>query len=386
MAWGTPIRFDKTKAGNNKMKILHLSAVRNWGGGENQIENLCRELNDLPEGVSNIILCVKNSVFESVLKDSKLTFRSAPLPIKVDPRYFLKIISICKKERIDLIHIHDSTALTLAIMATKLAQLPPFIFSKKTSFPIKNRKQTLYKYNHSQIKKILCVSNAVLKITSKSIEDHSKLVTIYHGSRIKMENPPFDLRKKLNIPENKIIVGTIANHIRAKNLETWVATIDEIINKRKLKDFHFVQIGTFTERTESLQNEIKEKGLEEYVSFLGFVGNAASLIPQFDISLLTSQSEGLPQFIFESFYYKTPVVTTNVGGIPEIITNSENGFTTEPHHPELLADKLIALQKNGELGKKFAEKSHEIFLNNFTSRIMAENTLAEYKKVLYGKV
>lgn len=368
------------------MNILHISSGKKLGGGQKQLENLCLELNELEEELNTYILCIKNSEFETHLSKQNLEFDSAPLSINIDPRFLRKIIKMVNEKKIDLIHIHGSVALTLCIMANKLAKLPPFVFSKKTAFPIKKRKQTLYKYNHPQLKKIFCVSDAVRKIASQSIKDHSKLVTIYHGSRIKMENPPFDLRKKLNIAGNKTIVGTIANHIRAKNLETWVATIDEIINKRKLKDFHFVQIGTFTERTEFLQNEIKEKGLEGNVSFLGFVENAASLIPQFDISLLTSQSEGLPQFIFESFYYKTPVVSTNVGGIPEIITSGENGFTTQPHHPDLLADKLIALQKNRELGKKFTKKSHEIFLNNFTSRIMAENTLAEYKKVLYGKV
>lgn len=366
------------------MKILHLSAVKNWGGGENQIENLCRELNGFSGEIHNTILCVKNSPFEDILKRRGLNFQSAPLRIKVDPRYFLKIISICRKEKIDLVHIHDSTALTLAIMATKLAKLPPFVFSKKTSFPIKNRKQTLYKYNHPQIKKILCVSEATKKVTAESINDHSKLVTVYHGSHLKERAALFKIREKLDLPKDKITVGTIANHIRAKNLETWVATIDEIINKKRLKNFHFVQIGTFTERTAALQETIKQKGLEPHVSFLGFVENASALIPQFDISLLTSQSEGLPQFIFESFYYKTPVVSTNVGGIPEIITDGENGFLSEPHNPTVLADKLIALQNNRELAEKFTERSHKIFLDNFTTRKMAENTLAEYKKVLYG--
>lgn len=366
------------------MKILHLSAVKNWGGGEHQIENLCRELNDL--SVGNIILCVKNSVFEGVLKRTDLKFETAPLQLKIDPRYFLKIISVCRREKIRLIHVHDSTALMLAIMATKLAKLPPFIFSKKTSFPIKNRKQTLYKYNHPHIKKILCVSETTKQIAAKNVKDHTKLVTVYHGSHIKNETAAYEIREKLQIPNDKTIVGTIANHIRAKNLETWIAMIDEIINKKKLKNFHFVQIGTFTERTAALQKEIQRKELNPYVSFLGFVENASALIPQFDISLLTSQSEGLPQFIFESFYYKRPVVSTNVGGIPEIIKDGENGFLSEPHNPQVLADKLIALQRNPELGKKFTESSHVIFLKNFTSRMMADKTLAEYKNVLYGKV
>ncbi|AVR47450.1 glycosyltransferase family 1 protein [Christiangramia fulva] len=368
------------------MNILQVSSGKKVGGGQKQLENLCLELNELDKEVKTFILCIKNSDFEKYLSKKDLEFDSAPLSFNLDPRFLRKIISIVKEKKIDLIHIHGSAALTLCIIATKLAKLPPFVFSKKTSFPIKNRKQTLYKYNHPNLKKILCVSETTRKIASESIKDHSKLVRVYHGSRIKNTDPPFDLRKKLNISEDKIIVGTIANHIRAKNLETWVATIAEIINIRKYENFHFVQIGSFTSRTENLQEEIKSKGLEASISMLGFVEEASALIPQFDISLLTSQSEGLPQFIFESFFYKTPVVSTAVGGIPEIIKDGENGFLTEPFNSEQLADKLIALQENPELGKKFSERSHKIFLNNFTSRKMAENTLAEYKKVINGKV
>jgi len=164
------------------LKILHLSAARNWGGGENHIENLCRELKELEPSALNFILCVKNTSFHNKLKGSDFEFQAAPMLIKFDLRYVYKILKLVKKYHIDLIHIHDSTALTLAVMATKLAKLPPFILSKKTSFPIKERPRTLYKYNHPQIQKIFCVSEKTKLITSQSVKDLSKLVTIYHGT------------------------------------------------------------------------------------------------------------------------------------------------------------------------------------------------------------
>ena len=147
----------------------------------------------------------------------------------------------------------------------------------------------------------------------------------------------------------------VANHIRAKNLETWVEMIHDIVNKRNIKDFYFVQIGSFTNRSAAYENRIKELGLGEFVSFTGFIPNAAALIPQFNISLLTSQSEGVPQFIYESFYYKVPVVSTNVGGINEIIEDGENALLTNPHEPHSLADKLIALSRDKVLRNKFTE-------------------------------
>ncbi len=368
------------------MNILHLSAVKKWGGGEHQIENLIRELQTIEHSVDNYVLCVKNSEFHEILKQTNFQVLYAPLAVKLDLRYVFKMIRVCRKHKIDLIHIHDPTALTLSVMATKLAKLPPFIFSKKTSFPIKNRRQTLYKYNHPKIKRILCVSEMTKKIASERITDDSKLVTVYHGtSRNKNIKPLFTLREKFNIPEGKIIVGTIANHIRAKDLETWIEIVDHVIKKMNQQNFHFIQIGSFTNRTPAYLDKIEERGLNKFITFTGFMQDAAAFIPQFDISLLTSQSEGLPQFIYESFYYKVPMVSTNVGGIPEIISDGENGLLSNPFEAESLANKLIALSADKVLQQKFAENSVKKLEENYTTGKMAEKTLAEYKKVLYGK-
>ncbi|CAL67246.1 glycosyltransferase family 4 protein [Christiangramia forsetii] len=369
-----------------KLKILHLSAARNWGGGENHIENLCREFNGVDASTLNLILCVKNASFHKRLEISDLNFSTAPMLIKFDLRYVYKILKLVRKYHINLIHIHDSTALTLAVMATKLGKLPPFILSKKTSFPIKQRPRTLYKYNHPQIQKILCVSEKTKEVTSNSVKDTSKFTTIYHGTSMnKSSKPPFDLKNRFDIPNNKIVVGMIANHIRAKNLETWVRTINHIINVKNNKDFHFVQIGSFSDRSQKYLDLIKELKLDKHISLLGFIPNASALISQFDISLLTSQSEGIPQFIYESFYYKVPVVSTNVGGIPEIIEDGVNGMLSNPYEAQSLADKLIALSNDNKMMEKFAELSHQKLIENYTTRKMAEQTLAEYKKVLYGK-
>jgi len=315
------------------MHILHLSAVKNWGGGENHIENLCAELSISDPEVKNTIFCVRNGTFHKRLQKTNLQFIPATLWPKFDPRFFIKLGRVCKKHKVDIIHIHDPSAILLAILADKFFNLPPFVFSKKTSFPIKQRKKTLFKYNYPKIKKILCVSEETKNIASKGITDHSKLVTIYHGTNLKTKSAetPFLLREKCNIPPNKKIIGNIANHIRAKHLDTWVDVADIIINKEKRDDFFFVQIGTFTDRTEALKERVKELNLESYMEFMGYTPNASNFLPQFDLSLITSQSEGVPQVIYESFYHKTPVISTNVGGIPEIVDHNINGLMAPMH-------------------------------------------------------
>lgn len=369
------------------MNILHLSAVKNWGGGENHIENLCRELNELAPEVNNRILCIEDSPFHQKLSKSEISVVPAKLAFKMDPRYFLELINTCKSGGIDLIHIHDTTALTLAVMGNKFYDLPPFIFSKKTSFPIKPRKRTLYKYNHPKIKRILCVSKATQKITAESITDLGKLSCIYHGTNTKYLNgsKPMDLRRKFQIKKEAFLIGNIANHIRSKNLETFIKVANELINQNQLKDLHFIQIGSFTQKTKHLIELVKEFNLEQHITFTGFIPGAAGIIPQFDLSLMTSQSEGLPQFIYESFYHEVPVVSTNVGGISELIEDNENGLLAPAHDYKTLAIQIVKLIKDPGLRKKLSTGSRKNIQENFTTTIMAQKTLTEYKNVLNGR-
>ncbi|APY11955.1 glycosyl transferase family 1 [Seonamhaeicola sp. S2-3] len=366
------------------MNILHLSAVSNWGGGENHIENLCTELAITNPEINNIVFCVKNGPFHERLKQTNIKHIASALSIKIDLRFAFNIGKACKTHQIDLIHIHDTTAIQLAIIADKIYNLPPFIFSKKTSFEIKQRKKTLYKYNYPKIKKILCVSEETMRISKKAITDHNKLITIYHGTNLKNKSSktPFKLRDKYSIKNNTIIIGNIANHIRAKHLDTWVNVANRIINEEQKTNFFFVQIGTFTERTQPLLNRVKELNLNNHMIFLGYTSNASNFIPQFDISLMTSQSEGIPQFIYESMYHKVPVVSTNVGGIPEIITHQKNGLLAPMHDDKALSELILQLVDNPKMAENFINLSHKKVTENFSTSQMAQNTIKIYKHVL----
>ena len=192
------------------------------------------------------------------------------------------------------------------------------------------------------------------------------------------------MRDKFTIDNNKIIVGNVANHIPAKDLETWINVADRIINHKKQINFFFVQIGTFTKSTQSLLDRVKELNLTNHMVFLGYTPNASNFIPQFDISLMTSQSEGVPQFIYESMYHKVPVVSTNVGGISEIIQHGVNGLLATMHNDIELSELVFKLAEDSNLKGQFINESHKLLISKFTTSLMAQNTIKVYKDILYG--
>ncbi len=365
------------------INILHLSAVTNWGGGENHITSLCTELAEMNSMANNIILCARNGRFEKKLAATQLTYESAPLAFKMDIRYAFHIIKMVKKYRINIIHIHDPIALALVVIADKFYNLPQMVFSKKTSFPIKQRKSTLYKYNYPKIKKILCVSDETKRVAAQAITDIHKLITVYHGTQVpKVLSEADNLRIKLNIPTDKAIIGLIGNHIEAKDLNTFIETAHIIINQQRHLHFVFVQIGTFTELTPALLNKVKTLQLENHIHFTGHMDQASSYFPQFDLFLMTSQSEGIPQAIYESFYFKVPVVTTNVGGIPEIVEHNVTGLLSKAHDAVHLAKNIVYLFQDKQLQNQFTSTAYTKLINRFTTRNMAIQTLQVYKDIL----
>jgi glycosyltransferase involved in cell wall biosynthesis len=222
-----------------------------------------------------------------------------------------------------------------------------------------------------------------MRVAEKGIRDHSKLITVYDGTHIpKSSLTPYELRNKFNLSKEHFVIGNIANHIRAKHLDTLIDIADELVNRRKIKELIFVQIGMFTDRTENLKRRVEALNLEDHVHFLGYLKDAPNFIPQFDLSLMTSQSEGLPHFIYESMYFKVPVVSTDVGGIREVIVNGKNGYLSPKHNAVSLGENILKLKADPVMREKFAQLSYERLMDGFTTEVMAEQTYKVYKEIM----
>ncbi len=365
------------------MNILHVSGAGNWGGGENHIQNLCFELAQTHPEVNNLILCVEGGQFHKKLEKLNIRFVTAKRKIRMDPRFAAKIISICKQEKIDLIHLHDPTAMQLAVIADHFADLPPFVLSRKISYRVKNNIFSRYKYNYKKIQRYLCVSKETADVLSEAVRDKSKIITIYHGTRIddKSSDTPFRLREKFGIADNVNIIGNIANHYPAKDLPTLVRVLNRLVNEHGIKNFHVVQIGKPSDQTPEIERLVKEYNVGNYISFLGFTENASNFIPQFDIGLMASEFEGIPQFIYECFYHRVPVVTTDAGGIAEIIEEGITGFIADKGDDRKLSDSLIRLLNKSVPVGGIAEAANQLLFSQFITPVMAEKTFKVYQEI-----
>ena len=120
---------------------------------------------------------------------------------------------------------------------------------------------------------------------------------------------------------------------------------------------------------------VKENSFETKVSVPGWISvdQKLVLLKEADIYILPSYQEGLPISILEAMSAGLPIISTPVGGIPDAVTDGENGYLIEPGDSEALASKILFLSENHNVWEKLSLQSKEIAKQKFhMSRIESE--------------
>lgn len=362
------------------MNILHLSMAKSWRGGEQQIVYLFNELKN--KSLSQIIACARNSPLEKYCIDNNIKYYSLGNSFLYSVSNAAKIKKICKRDKIDIIHIHDSKAHTLAYISTILNNSVPLIVSRRVDFPVRNSFFSKAKYNHSSVKKIICVSMAIEKIMSNGINDKTKLQTIYSGIDIEkfsgIKKPSFELREQYKLDKNNILIGNIAAIAPHKDFHTFVDTAVIIVKKYPQCRFFIIGEGVLTG---TIKSYIKSKGLENKVFMTGFQKNIKKLLLDLDIFLITSNTEGLGTSILDAFAAGIPVVATEAGGIPEIVKHKGTGLLAPVKDVEKLVENISLLIEENGLSELLSENAKQL-VKQFSKTQTAQNTYYTYKEIL----
>jgi glycosyltransferase involved in cell wall biosynthesis len=121
-----------------------------------------------------------------------------------------------------------------------------------------------------------------------------------------------------------------------------------------------------------------------YIEFLGELADLKPTYQRSDLLVLTSDWEGTPNVLLEAMGFALPVVATNVGGVPELVRNGENGFVVETNDAESIASSIVALIENPELRKSMGASGRRIVLGNYSPSGLAEKLLEVYEGVSRG--
>jgi glycosyltransferase involved in cell wall biosynthesis len=148
-----------------------------------------------------------------------------------------------------------------------------------------------------------------------------------------------DFRKKWNIALDVPLVGIVGRLVPIKNHRLFLEAAARV--RQQISNAHFVIIGDGELRSE-LEALVDELGLRDAVTFAGWVKDVAPVYSDLDVSVISSNNEGVPGSITEALVARCPVVSTSVGGVPEMLEHGEVGLLVPPRDVEALAQAIVS--------------------------------------------
>jgi L-malate glycosyltransferase len=361
------------------LNILHLSSEKTWRGGEQQIAYLIEEHKKL--GINSFVASKNGSEFSKYCTAQDWEFIEVPFSNSMDLRSALTIKRYCKEKQIDIVHMHSSGSHGVGVLSAAFGNRADLILSRRVDFELRNNFLSRWKYNHPSIKKIICVSNKIKEIVQKTISNPSICETIYSGidlSKFKISSHEITLRSEYEIPENHFLIGNTSALADHKDYFTFVNTAKEVLSKCSKTSFVIFGKGPLERQ---IKEYVSKLGLDDNFIFTGFVENIPDLLPQLDLFLMPSKTEGLGTSLLDAMACKLPIVATEAGGIPEIVINGKTGLTAAIGNHEELAKLILKIIENPSIAKTLSENAFS-FVKKFDRKMTAELTLEVYKEII----
>ncbi len=361
------------------MKVLHLSSEKTWRGGEQQMAYLIAE--SIKHNIEPLVACRKGSAFSTYCKQQKIKHYDLGFRNEIDVFTALKLLFICKKEHIGILHAHSSHSQAMAVLSAFFGNKTPIVLSRKVDFAIKNNVLSKWKFNHKSIKRIICVSNAIKEILLPDLKRTNHLSVIHDGidlKRFPYKKGQHILRKEYSIDNNKQIIANISAIAPHKDYFTFVDTAEIALSINP--NLHFFIIGDGPLRNE-IEAYVSNKNLADSITLTGFRNDIPQLFPDIDVFLMTSKTEGLGSTLLDAACNFIPIVSTDAGGIPEFIIHQETGLLTAVGDSKALAQGIIYVLQDDALQKKLTNEAYLKLLEGFTKEKMALKTIEIYGKL-----
>lgn len=186
----------------------------------------------------------------------------------------------------------------------------------------------------------------------------------------------------LSIADDEVIVGIAARLYPVKSIETIVRAARLVKDRSSKVKFLIGGDGEDRKMLEALTSELD---LGDTVFFLGWLDDPKELMSSIDISVLTSISESFPYSILEGARFKKATISTNVGGIPDLIENGKNGYLFEPGDISRFSELILELASDEKKRTAMGESLYEKAMSDFSVESMAETQSRIYKSILEKK-
>ncbi len=370
------------------MKILHVYT----GGGEiygaeRVIYNLACE--QIKSSMSPEVVYFKRSgrnSFLGLLNDSQIPVHVVDSRSRLDTSAFMTLRGICLHSSPRILHSHGYKGdIFLAILKRTLRG--PAIISTKHGSTEATSRASLYEHlgdlSFRYFDKVVAVSEYTKK---KLIELHvpdGKIEIIHNGIDVSSftRAGKGSLRQALGLEEGSKVVGFIGRLGPEKGIPYLLEAADTICRSTRGVYFILIGEGILKEETEGF---IASRGLNDRIIMLGWRRDATGLLPDMDMLLLPSLTEGTPMIILEAMAAGVPVIASDVGGIGEIIEDSRTGLLIKPRDSGAIVESVKALMDDTGLAERISRNAASEVESRFSARRMSEKYKQTYLSLMKG--
>lgn len=321
-----------------------------------------------------------------------------PIPRGIDPlgdwRAYRAIRKIIRNGKYDIIHTQTAKAGFLGRLAAWRENIPLVIHTAH-AWPFHPLLTKLLKYYYLFLEKLAAkICDAIIvdshEVRRYGLENHvttaKKVYQIYMGIDCNRFRPctieeKLVIKKRLNVPEEKFVIGAISRLVEDKGIETLIEIAGQL--KKRGRNFIILLLGEGNKRS-LYENLVQSAGLQDNFRFIGYIDDVVPYHQIFDVFCLPTLREGFGVVFAEASACAVPVVSTNIAPLDEVVINGQTGFLAPPKDVRAFCDALQGLfdpavaRIMGEAGRLHVEQ-------NFSIHSINQQTLTLYNKLWQTK-
>jgi glycosyltransferase involved in cell wall biosynthesis len=358
------------------LNILQIISGRGVNGALVYCKLLSSHLRVFGHHVS--VLTRPGSWLTEQLEQSDIPFLTSEMT-RFPPGELQRIAKWINTNQIDIIHTHMSRGHSFGVLLKLMTGVPVVATAHSRSI------QLHWKMNDY----VIANSHATFEYQHRvNWISRSKLETVHCFSDLEKfkdvsERSVRFVRRQLRLAGNEFVVGVVGDVIARKGQLYLARALAEII--KQVPNVKLIILGRFHRNepyTRQIRSLLIHDGLFRRTKWLGVRPNVEDFMSLFDVCVVPSIEEPLGLVAIESMAVGTPVVATNVGGLPEIVRHEENGLLVQPRNPSELAAAIIRLAHDPGLRMRLGENGRPTAFAQFDPPTLTEQVVSVYQRVL----
>lgn len=377
-----------------EIRLLELRNTYKWGGGPDKTILLSAEQHDRTR-VEVVVVYIRDTTdnefrIAEKAKAKGLTFYEIEEHGKLDLRVLKTLSDIVVRHDINLIHSHDYKSDLFAYLLRWWLRDRRFaLVATAHAWVMLGIRGELYRrldlWLMRRFDHLIAVSQATKNEMMAAAIPTNLITTIYNAidtDAWSSSRVTTTLREELGLAQAFPVIGYVGRIMPEKDLETWLRAAALVAKKYSGAQFVLVGEGKDGATLRQLEQLAASLGIAHQVCFPGYREDLLAAYAAFDIFVLSSRREGLPNSILEAMALELPIVTTDVAGAKELVLNQETGFVLPQGDINGIAHAILTLVENDAARRSMGQASRERVEQEFSFSSRLQRIEALYERVL----